>query len=128
MNEGVLHERWVHSMIKQTMVRLGNKRPAMAQLRSYFLGPFRVTYDDRSVVGFESDKGRALLAYLLIEADHPHRREALAALLWPDHTETAARQNLRQALYNLHHTLSTAGAAHSAPHRGDDPGSHTGPL
>jgi predicted ATPase/DNA-binding SARP family transcriptional activator len=100
----------------------------MAQLRSYFLGPFRVTYDDRSVVGFESDKGRALLAYLLIEADRPHRREALAALLWPDQTETAARQNLRQALYNLHHILSTAGAAHSAPHRGDDPGSHTGPL
>ena len=36
----------------------------MAQLRNYFLGPFQVTYDDRSVIGFESDKGRALLAYV----------------------------------------------------------------
>ena len=26
----------------------------------------------------------ALLAYLAVEADHPHRREALAAQLWPE--------------------------------------------
>jgi predicted ATPase/DNA-binding SARP family transcriptional activator len=100
----------------------------MAQLRSYFLGPFRVTYDDRSVSGFESDKGRALLAYLLIEADRPHRREALAALLWPEQPDLVARQNLRQVLYNLRHILSAAGADHGERHRGDDPGTHTGPL
>ena len=100
----------------------------MAPLRTYFLGPFRVTYGDRSVSGFESDKGRALLVYLLVEADRPHRREALAALLWPDQTDMVARQNLRQALYNLRQTLSTAGADHSARHKGDDPGTHSGPL
>lgn len=49
---------------------------------------------------------RALLAYLVVEADRPHRREALATLLWPDQTDNAARQSLRQALYILRHTLS----------------------
>ncbi len=61
----------------------------MSQLRTSFLGPFRVTRNDKDIIGFESDKMRALLAYLVIEADRPHRREALAALLWPDQTETA---------------------------------------
>src|SRR5436190_16927307 len=71
----------------------------MSQLRYYFLGPFQVTRDDKNVIGFESDKMRALLAYLVVEADRPHHRETLAALLWPEQTDTAARQSLRQALY-----------------------------
>src|SRR4051812_36432275 len=78
----------------------------MARLRICVLGPFLVTHDDSHVTGFESDKMRALLAYLALEADHPHRREALAALLWPEQTDTAARQSLRQALYILRHILS----------------------
>src|SRR6478752_2485677 len=73
----------------------------MSQLRTYLLGPFRVTRDDKHVIGFESDKMRALLAYLIVEADRPHQRETLAALLWPEQTDTAARQGLRQALYIL---------------------------
>src|SRR5215510_5239072 len=71
----------------------------MPQLRSYFLGPFRVMRDDKSVIGFEADKVRALLAFLIVEADRPHHRDVLAALLWPDQPDTAARQSLRQALY-----------------------------
>src|SRR5436190_4584908 len=71
----------------------------MSQLRTYFLGPFQVTRDDKNVLGFESDKMRALLAYLTVEADRPHSREVLATLLWPDQADSAARQNLRQALY-----------------------------
>src|SRR3954467_15348607 len=78
----------------------------MSQLRNNFFGPFRVTRDDKTVLGFESDKMRALLAYLIVEADRPHPREALAALLWPDQTDTAARQSLRQALYVLRHALN----------------------
>src|SRR5579859_1089472 len=82
----------------------------MSQLHNYLLGPFRVTRDDQSVIGFESDKMRALLAYLLIETDRPHRREALAALLWPEQPDAAARQSLRQSLYILRHTLNPARA------------------
>ena len=44
---------------------------------------------------------RALLAYLVVEAAQPHRREALAELFWPERPEGVARDNLRQALSNL---------------------------
>jgi DNA-binding SARP family transcriptional activator len=73
----------------------------MPHLSLRLLGSFRVTLDDRPVIGFESDKVRALLAYLAVESDRPHRREALVGLLWPDWPESSARQNLSQALYNL---------------------------
>src|SRR5437763_1820325 len=78
----------------------------MSQLRYYFFGPFQVTRDDKNVLGCASDKMRALLAYLIVEADRPHHREALAALLWPDDTDIAARRSLRQALYVVRHALS----------------------
>ena len=80
----------------------------MSQLCTYFLGPFQLTRDGVSVTGFESDKMRALLAYLLVERDRPHRRDALAALLWPDQTDTEARHSLRQTLYVLRRILSSA--------------------
>ena len=35
------------------------------------------------VTGFESDKARALLAYLAVEAHRAHQREKLAGMLWP---------------------------------------------
>jgi len=69
------------------------------------LRSFDVTLDGKPVPEFESDKVRALLAYLAVENDHPHRRETLAGLLWPDRPERNARQNLSQALYNLREVL-----------------------
>ena len=77
----------------------------MARLAAYLLGPLQVTLDGRPVTGFESDKARALLAYLLVEAERPHRREKLAGLLWPEHCEQAARANLRRVLANLRQIL-----------------------
>jgi DNA-binding SARP family transcriptional activator len=64
------------------------------------LGPFQATLGDQTAA-FATDRARALLAYLAVEADRPHRREALAALLWPDRPETAARRNLSQTLARL---------------------------
>jgi DNA-binding SARP family transcriptional activator len=69
------------------------------------LGSFQVTLDGRPVTAFESDKARALLAYLAVESDRPHTREKLAGLLLPDSSETAARASLSQALTNLRHGL-----------------------
>ena len=54
---------------------------------------------------FKSNKVRALLAYLAVEADRPHRREALAGLLWPDWPDRDALSNLRYALASLRRTL-----------------------
>jgi predicted ATPase/DNA-binding SARP family transcriptional activator len=73
----------------------------MAHLTIHALGTFQVLLDGIPVQSFESDKVRALLAYLAVEADRPHPREALIGLLWPDFPEVVARHNLRQALFNL---------------------------
>jgi predicted ATPase/DNA-binding SARP family transcriptional activator len=73
----------------------------MPHLRLYFLGGYHVTLDGAPVTVFESNKVRALLAYLALESDHPHRREKLAGLLWPELPERLARHNLSQALFNL---------------------------
>ena len=50
----------------------------MASLRVKLFGPFEVSLDGQAVIGFDSDKVRALLAYLVVEADQPHRREKIA--------------------------------------------------
>ncbi len=70
-----------------------------------FLGAFESARNSQPVTGFEYDKVRALLAYLAVEADRPHRRETLAGLLWPNRPEGNARQNLSQALFILRRAL-----------------------
>lgn len=73
----------------------------MATLSIYTLGQLQIAVDGKPVVGFDSDKVRALLLYLAAEVERPHRREALAGLLWPDFPDASARTNLRRALANL---------------------------
>jgi DNA-binding SARP family transcriptional activator len=77
----------------------------MAFLEVRLLGPFQVRLDKQPVVGFESQKVRALLAYLAAAADRPRTREALAGWLWPDCDNQHALDNLRYALKNLRLTL-----------------------
>lgn len=77
----------------------------MPHLRLSLLGQFSARLDERSLHEFESDKVRALLAFLSIEASRPHRRSTLAGLLWPDSHESAARASLRNALSNLRLTI-----------------------
>ncbi|MBN1977551.1 MAG: tetratricopeptide repeat protein [Anaerolineae bacterium] len=73
----------------------------MAHLSISLLGTLRITLDGKPVTDFATDKVRALLAYLAVEADRPHRRDTLAGLLWPDQPQERARQSLRQALSDL---------------------------
>jgi DNA-binding SARP family transcriptional activator/predicted ATPase len=77
----------------------------MERLCFKFLGGFEVHTAGKEITAFESDKARALLAYLAVESDHPQRRETLAGLFWPEKSESAARHSLSQALYSLHKTL-----------------------
>jgi DNA-binding SARP family transcriptional activator/predicted ATPase len=77
----------------------------IAHLAVRLLGPLQVTLDGEPITGLESDKVRALLAYLAVEREHPHRREKLAGLLWPELPEQSARTNLRVALSNLRHCI-----------------------
>jgi predicted ATPase/DNA-binding SARP family transcriptional activator len=73
----------------------------MSRLSLSMLGPMQVTLDARAVTAFESNRVRALLAYLVLEPERPHHREELAGLLWPDWPDRTARSNLRYALANL---------------------------
>ncbi|MDI9550074.1 MAG: BTAD domain-containing putative transcriptional regulator [Chloroflexota bacterium] len=77
----------------------------MARLALFLLGRFDATLDSQTVTAFKTDKVRALLAYLAVENDRAHRRDALATLLWPDGSDEAARANLRQSLCRLRDAL-----------------------
>src|SRR5215216_3863128 len=84
-------------------------RPPMSTLELSLLGTFHAALDGSAVTGFRTDKMRAMLAYLCVEAAHPHRREALMGLLWPDQPEKTASINLRQALFRLRQLLGEQG-------------------
>src|SRR5436190_5480495 len=77
----------------------------MAHLSVSLLGTFHVTKDGSPATGFDTDKTRALLAFICVEASHAHRREALAGLLWPEQPDEISRKNLRHALYKLRQLL-----------------------
>lgn len=73
----------------------------MSQLTLALLGSFQLTRDGVLIDNFRSNKVRALLAYLAVEAGRPHTRVKLANLFWPDVGEATARTYLRHALANL---------------------------
>ncbi len=82
----------------------------MTVLELRFLGTFEVTHDGVPITRFRSDKVRALLAYLATEADRPHTRATLAALLWPDQGDAAALRNLSLTLLRLREALDDTDA------------------
>ncbi len=83
----------------------------MAELSIQTLGALRITLEGEPLLGFRTDKERALLVYLAVEAGRPHRREALAGLLWSDFPESNARHTLSQALTDLRRVLDDRGRA-----------------
>jgi DNA-binding SARP family transcriptional activator len=80
-----------------------------SEIRVRLFGGFEVWQGDRKVEGFESQKARALLAYLISQPDRVFSREQLAGLLWPERDQEAARHALRQAIYNLRSALPETG-------------------
>lgn len=77
----------------------------MPHFRLLLFGGFEATLDGEPITAFGVDKARALLAYLALERAHPHRREELAALLWPDSPSDKAAHNLSQTLLRLRRAL-----------------------
>jgi DNA-binding SARP family transcriptional activator len=75
----------------------------MTVLSVTLFGPGELALDGE-LLRVHSAKTLALLAFLALEADRPHTRARLAALVWGDASEQAARQSLRQALYSLRRT------------------------
>ncbi len=85
----------------------------MAHLDLSFFGALQAHLDGKPLVDLRSGRVQNLLAYLVLEATQPQPRTTLAALFWPDEPEAAAKQNLRQVLYQLRQQLGEL--AQSAP-------------
>lgn len=81
----------------------------MAKLTISLLGPFKSKLDEEVLTSFVSDKVRALLAYLVMEGERPHRRSYLAGMFWADQPQQKAYQSLRMALSNLRKVLVDGG-------------------
>ena len=77
----------------------------MSHLSLALLGGFAASLDGKQLTAFGTDKVRALLAYLSVEAARPHQRAALAALLWPDAPPQNAALSLRQTVLRLRRAL-----------------------
>jgi DNA-binding SARP family transcriptional activator len=75
----------------------------MSSLVVTLFGAPQIALDGRSV-HVDRQKALALLAYLAISED-PHRRDLLAALLWPELDQQHARASLRRTLSSLHIAL-----------------------
>jgi predicted ATPase/DNA-binding SARP family transcriptional activator len=75
----------------------------MSQLALYLLGPPRIELNGEPVhIG--RARAVALLAYLAVEGGL-HRRDSLAALIWPEYDRSSARADLRRTLSLLNRKL-----------------------
>ena len=77
----------------------------MKQLSLSYFGAFQAAVNGQPLTNFRSAKIQGLLIYLTLTAQQAHSRDELAALFWPDESESAAKQNLPRF------TLSTASIA-----------------
>lgn len=82
------------------------------ELELFLLGPVRATLGGRPLDSFRNAKTKALLLFLmtemaLAEEPHPHAREKLMSLLWPETLQHSAQVNLRQTLYQLRRVVPT---------------------
>lgn len=73
---------------------------ATARLEVRLLGRFEMRLDGRPIQ-LASRPAQSLFAYLVLSAGTMHRREKLAATLWPDADEENGRTYLRQALWRI---------------------------
>ncbi|HTB72369.1 MAG TPA: AAA family ATPase [Polyangiaceae bacterium] len=64
-----------------------------------------------STIHLPTRKTQALLAYLALHPGHPHDREKIQGLLWPDAPPRQAQASLRQTLFTLRKTLPGTSAA-----------------
>lgn len=74
--------------------------PSAPDRRLHVFGPMRAE-DSGSAIDVPAGNAQRLLAYLALRAGVPHRREAVADVLWPDATAEHARRSLSDTIYRL---------------------------
>lgn len=77
----------------------------MPRLSLSFFGAFQAELNGEPILHFRSANVQGLLIYLALQAERPFPRETLATLFWPHDTDTTAKKNLRQSLYQLRKVL-----------------------
>jgi predicted ATPase len=80
----------------------------MSELIFSFLGPLQLFHPLLGEITIPKRKALALLTYLMVEVDHPHTRESLLGLLWPEHSTAAAQNSLRVTWSQLQKYLEQA--------------------
>src|SRR5687767_10557841 len=80
----------------------------MLQIR--LLGQFDTRLDGKRVA-IPTRAAQSLLAYLVLTAGTPHRREKLAGIFWPETSDENARKNLRQELWRIRKAISAQGSS-----------------
>ncbi|MBN1148500.1 MAG: tetratricopeptide repeat protein [Anaerolineales bacterium] len=83
----------------------------MNRLEISLLGGFDVRLGGESVIHFETDAARALLAYLALNPGINFARERIAGLLWPENPFDAALTNLRTTLHRLRRAIGEEAAS-----------------
>ncbi len=81
----------------------------MTCLHATLFGDFELRDKDGEELKLRTRKTRALLAFLIVEADRWHTRERLAGLLWSDRQQAQARHSLTQALSTIRKLGEKAG-------------------
>ena len=80
----------------------------MSELIFSFLGPIQLSHPQIGEITLTKRKALALLTYLVIEVDHPHTRESLLGLLWPEYSTADAQNSLRVTCSQLQKSLEKA--------------------
>lgn len=79
----------------------------MAKLQIQLLGNFHMAEGETAVSPLTTARLQTFFCFLLIHAKQPLPRHYIAALLWPDSTESQARTNLRKAIHQLRNQFPT---------------------
>lgn len=77
-------------------------------------GHFQATLND-DPLSLPTKSVSALVAYLYLERETPQPRAHLAALLWPDSTDSQGRRNMRQTLFRLRQAVPDTAVSLSSP-------------
>jgi DNA-binding SARP family transcriptional activator/pimeloyl-ACP methyl ester carboxylesterase len=81
----------------------------MPNIRARLFGGLELEDANGEPLTVNGRKTRALLGFLVVEADRWHQRDRLTGLLWADRAETQARNSLNQALYEIRKLETAAG-------------------
>ncbi len=79
----------------------------MDLLRITLFGKFSMWRGSKPLIGFEAQKVQELFAYLLLNRNRPHPREALASILWEHCSTEQSKMYLRRVLWQGQQTLGS---------------------